>query len=93
MHHLREHSLINLFRMLGGTLSSRKAQSAGDRTKTAKCNLELVAKVHEISATEVSLIIESMTRLSVDLTTKLRSIILCVNLCPEHGKGPFASRG
>ena len=58
------HSLINLFRMLGGTLRNQKAQSAGDRARTAKYNLELTAKVHEIPATELNLIIESMARLA-----------------------------
>jgi hypothetical protein len=58
------HSLVNLFRMLGGTLRRGKAQSAGDLAKTPKYNLELIAKVHEIPATELSLIIESMTRLA-----------------------------
>jgi hypothetical protein len=58
------HSLINLFRMVGGTLRSQKTQLAGGGAKTAKYNLELTAKVHEIPATELSLIIESMTRLA-----------------------------
>jgi hypothetical protein len=58
------HSLINLFRMVGGTLRSQKTQLAGDGAKTAKYNLELIAKVREIPATELSLIIESMTRLA-----------------------------
>ena len=50
--------------MLGGTLRRGKAQSAGELAKTPKYNLELIAKVHEIPATELSLIIESMTRLA-----------------------------
>ncbi|MGD1082800.1 MAG: hypothetical protein ABR881_31175, partial [Candidatus Sulfotelmatobacter sp.] len=58
------HSLLNLFRMVGGTLRSQKTQLAGDGAKTAKYNLELIAKVREIPATELSLIIESMTRLA-----------------------------
>jgi len=58
------HSLTALFRMLGGTLRSQKAQSAGDRAKTSKYNLELIARVHEIPATELNLIIESMTQLA-----------------------------
>jgi hypothetical protein len=58
------HSLINLFRMVGGTLRSQKTQLAGDGAKTVKYNLELIAKVREIPATELSLIIESMTRLA-----------------------------
>lgn len=58
------HSLINLFRMVGGTLRSQKAQLEGDGAKTAKYNLELTAKVRELPATELSLIIESMTRLA-----------------------------
>jgi hypothetical protein len=35
------HSLISLFRMLGGTLRSRKLQSTEDHAKTAKYNLRL----------------------------------------------------
>lgn len=58
------HSLINLFRMVGGTLRSKKTQSDGDGAKAVKYNLELIAKVREIPATELSLIIESMTRLA-----------------------------
>jgi hypothetical protein len=58
------HSLINLFRMLGGTLRSQKPESTGDHAKTAKYNLERTAKVHEIPATELNLIIESMARLA-----------------------------
>ena len=58
------HSLLNLFRMVGGTLRSQKTQLAGDGAKTAKYNLELIAKVREIPAIELSIIIESMTRLA-----------------------------
>jgi hypothetical protein len=58
------HSLVNLFRMLGGTLPSRKAQSAGGQVQPARYNLELTAKVHGIAATELNFIIESMTRLA-----------------------------
>lgn len=58
------HSLINLFRIVGGTLRSQKTQLDADGAKTVKYNLELIAKVREIPATELSLIIESMTRLA-----------------------------
>jgi len=58
------HSLTSLFRMLGGTLRSQKPQPTAEHAKTAKYNLELIAKVREIPATELSLIIESMTRLA-----------------------------
>jgi len=58
------HSLVNLFRMVGGTLRSQKTQLPGDGAKTAKYNLELIARVREIPAAELSLIIESMTRLA-----------------------------
>jgi nicotinate-nucleotide pyrophosphorylase len=57
-------SLVNLFRIVGGTLRSQKSQSDGDGARTAKYNLELTAKVREIPAIELSLIIESMTRLA-----------------------------
>jgi hypothetical protein len=58
------HSLISLFRMLGGTLRSQKPQSTEDHAKTAKYNLELTAKVHEIPATELNHAIELITRLA-----------------------------
>jgi len=57
------HSLINLFRMLGGTLRSQKAQSVSQAQPT-KYNLELAAKVRGIPTTELNFIIESMTRLA-----------------------------
>jgi len=57
-------SLINLFRLVGGTLRGQKTQLDGDGTKTAKYNLELIAKVREVPATELSHIVESMTRLA-----------------------------
>jgi hypothetical protein len=58
------HSLINLFRMVGGTLRNQKKQLDGAGAKTARYNLELTARVREIPATELSLIIDSMTRLA-----------------------------
>ncbi len=58
------HSLISLFRTLGGTLRSQKGQAAGDQAQPAKYNLELTAKVHEISATELNDVIASLTRLA-----------------------------
>jgi hypothetical protein len=58
------HSLISLFRMLGGTLRSQKPQSTADHAKTAKYNLELTANVHEIPATELNRVIESISRLA-----------------------------
>jgi len=57
-------SLLNLFRMVGGALQSQKTLLDGDGAKTTKYNLELIAKVREIPATELSPIIESMTRLA-----------------------------
>lgn len=58
------HSLINLFRMVGGTLRGQKKQLDGGGEKTAKYNLELIAKVRELPANDLRLIIESMTRLA-----------------------------
>lgn len=55
------HSLISLFRVLGGTLRSQKPQSTGDH---AKYSLELTAKVHGIPATDLNLLIELLTRLA-----------------------------
>ena len=57
-------SLVNLFRILGGTLRSQKARSAEDHGKTAKYNLELTVKVHEIPANELNRAIESLSRLA-----------------------------
>jgi hypothetical protein len=57
-------SLINLFRMLGGTVWSQEPQSAEDHAKMAKYNLELTVKVHEIPANEVNRVIESISRLA-----------------------------
>ena len=56
-------SLINLFRMLGGTVRSQKPQSAEDHAKT-EYNLELTVKVYEIPANEVNRVIESISRLA-----------------------------
>jgi len=58
------HSLISLFRMLGGTLRNPKPQATGDRAKTAKYNVELIVKVHEIPANELNRAIESISRLA-----------------------------
>ena len=58
------HSLTSLFRMLGGTLRSQKPQSTTDQAKTAKYNLELTAKVHEIPANELNRVIELISRLA-----------------------------
>ena len=57
-------SLVNLFRILGGTLRCQKPQSAEDHVKTAKYNLELTVKVHEIPANELNRVIESISRLA-----------------------------
>jgi hypothetical protein len=57
-------SLVNLFRILGGTLRSQMQQSTEHHAKTAKYNLELTVKVHEIPANELNRAIESMTRLA-----------------------------
>ncbi len=58
------HSLINLFRMLGGALRSQKPQSAKDHAKTASYNLELTVKVNKIPANELTRAIESISRLA-----------------------------
>ncbi len=58
------HSLTNLFRMVGGTLRSQKAQSAGDRAKTAKYNLELTVKMNKIPAAQLNHVIEFVSQLA-----------------------------
>jgi hypothetical protein len=57
-------SLINLFRMVGGTLRSQTPHSAEAHGKTAKYNLELTVKVREIAADELNRAIELISRLS-----------------------------
>jgi hypothetical protein len=57
-------SLLNLFRMLDGTLRGQMSQSAKDHGKTAKYNVELTVKVHEIPANELNRTIESISRLA-----------------------------
>jgi hypothetical protein len=57
-------SLLNLFRMLDGTLRGHMPQSAKDHGKTAKYNMELTVKVHEIPANELNRTIESISRLA-----------------------------
>jgi hypothetical protein len=57
-------SLINLFRMLEGSLRTQKPQSAEGHGKTAKYNVELTVKVHEIPAHELTRAIESISRLA-----------------------------
>ena len=52
-------SLISLSRLLGGTLRSQKAHAP-----TAKYNLELTAKVHEVPANELNHVIQSITHLA-----------------------------
>jgi hypothetical protein len=66
------HSLISLFRVLGGTLRSQKRQSTGD-----KYSLEVTAKVHEISAVDFNVLIELLTRL-VELGGAVESLHLNV---------------
>jgi hypothetical protein len=73
------HSLISLSRMLGGTLRSQKAQSAGDY---AKYSLALSAKVHGIPATDLNLLIELLTRL-VEMGGTVESLHL--NVEPVSG--------
>ncbi|MBZ5567141.1 MAG: hypothetical protein LAN64_04735 [Acidobacteriia bacterium] len=55
------HSVVSLFRMLGGALRSAKAQPT---TKMAKYNLNLAAEVREIPADELTHVIEFVTRLA-----------------------------
>ena len=57
-------SLINLFRMVGGTLQSQTPHSAEAHGQTAKYNLELTLKVRELPGSELTRIIESMNRLA-----------------------------
>lgn len=54
------HSLISVFRVLGGTLRSQTPQT----TPRAKYALELNAKVDEIPATDLNLLLELLARLA-----------------------------
>jgi len=58
------HSLINLFRMLGGTLRGEKRQPTADHARAPKYNLELTLKVHEIPGNELNHAIESIMHLA-----------------------------
>jgi hypothetical protein len=79
------HSLISLFRMLGGTLRSQKPQSTANHAKTAKYNLELTAKVHEIPANELNRVIESISRLA-EVCSDLESLHINVeSVFDTHG--------
>jgi hypothetical protein len=53
-------SLMNLDRMLGGSLSGEEQHDG----KTANYNLELVVKVRDVPANEMNRAIESMSRLA-----------------------------
>jgi hypothetical protein len=55
------HSLVSLFRMMGGSLRGRKAQS---NARTAKYNLELTVRVHQLPAAELNRAIQSIARLA-----------------------------
>jgi hypothetical protein len=57
----RSHSVVSLFRMLGGTLRSPKAQST---TKMAKYNLNLTAEVRDLPAEELTHVIGFVNRLA-----------------------------
>ncbi len=72
------HSLVNLFRVLGGTLRSQKPQSATNQTKYS---LQLVAKVHEIAAAELNILIELLIRLA-EVGGTLESLHLNVEPVP-----------
>jgi len=58
------HSLISVFRMLGGTLRSQKAQPTAYQRKTAKYNLDITVKVHGVPGDELNHAIESISRLA-----------------------------
>ncbi len=53
------HSLTSLSRLLGGKLRSERVQA-----KTAKYNVELTAKIHEIVSAELDYLLHSITRLA-----------------------------
>jgi hypothetical protein len=55
------HSLINLCRVLGGTLWNRKPQSGPSQSKY---RLELNARLSEIPATDLNLLFELLSRLA-----------------------------
>ncbi len=56
------HSLIGLFRLLGGTLGSQKAPSSDAKTSTY--NLELTVKMRAIPANELSRALQAISRLA-----------------------------
>lgn len=58
------HSLINLFRMLGGNLRNQEPQSTAERAQTVKYNLGLTVTVHEMPANKLNRAIESIRHLA-----------------------------
>jgi hypothetical protein len=80
------HSLISLFRMLGGTLRTKKAQPTAYQSKTAKYNLELTVKVYEIPADELNHAMESISRLA-EVCGDLESLHLNVESVPRAQGG------
>ncbi len=58
------HSLISLYRILGGTVFGQRQQPTEDQAKTARYNLELTANVHDVPGTELSYAMEVVTRLA-----------------------------
>jgi hypothetical protein len=74
------HSLISLVRMLGGTLRSPRTHSTEEHAKTAKYNLELTVKMHEIPAKELNHAIQLITRLA-----EVDSDLECLHINLESG--------
>ena len=70
-------SLISLFRTLGGTVRGQSSQATTDHRKYG---LELTAKVHEIPAADLNLLIELLTRLA-----EVGGAVECLHLNVEPG--------
>src|SRR6266566_180193 len=66
-------SLTNVFRMLGGSLRSQSTHSTADHPRTAKYNLELTIKVHEIPTNELNRALELISCLA-DVCGDLESL-------------------
>lgn len=71
------HSLVSLFRMLGGTLRRQKAQFTSGAARAVSYNLEISASVHEVPASELNRVIEAITRLT-EVGADLESLHLSV---------------
>jgi hypothetical protein len=79
------HSLVGLFRLLGGTLLSHKAQTSDDAANGPRYNLDVTFTMQEIPAKELNHAIQVITRLA-DVGGELDRLHINVEcVMPAHG--------